>query len=94
MRIRRNYRGSVGPRRQRQRRIGPRRQRRRRQQQGAGIQNNLQNNLTKGLDHGKKAANTEVGQMIVDDAISLIPKAYKKLKKKLFGKSKKTKNKL
>ena len=72
VRIRRTYRQRIGPRRQRQRRIGPKRQRRCRQQQRAGIQNNLQNKLIKGLDLGKKAANTEVGQMLADDVISLI----------------------
>ena len=37
---------------------------------------------------GKQAAGTEFGRMIVDDAIGLIPKAYKKLKNKLFKKNK------
>ena len=37
---------------------------------------------------GKQAADTELGRMIVDDAIALIPKAYKKLKNKPFKKNK------
>ena len=83
---RRTYTRSIGPRTQRQRRIGPRRQRRRRQQpqqqQGTGIENNM----LKGISIGKKAANTEVGHMIVDHTIGLIPKANKKLKNKMFKK--------
>ena len=86
VRIRRTYRYSIGPRRQRLRYFGPRRQRRRRQQpqQGTGIENNV----IRGINLGKKAVGTELGCMIVDDAISLILKAYKKLKNKLFGKIK------
>ena len=71
--IKRTYRRCIGPRRQRLRYFGPRRQRRRKQQP----------------QQGKKAADTELGCMIVDDAVSLIPKAYKKLKNKLFGKKNK-----
>ena len=70
--IRRTYTRSIGLRRQRQRRIGPRRQRRHRQpqaqqqqQQGTGIENNL----IKGINLGKKAANTEAGRMIVNETV-------------------------
>ena len=84
LRIRRTYTQSIRPRRQRQSRIGPRRQRLRKQQplqQGTGIED---------IKIGEKTANTEVGRMIVDDTIGLIPKAYKKLKNKLFKKQKKS----
>ena len=67
------------------RKIGPRRQRkpRKKQQEGSGYidsQNIIRGiNLGKraantGIDLGKRAANTEVGRMIVDDVVSLIPK--------------------
>ena len=82
VRIRRTYRHSIGPRRQRLRYFGPRRQRRRRQQpqQETGIETNV----IRGLNLEKKAANTELGCMIVDDPVRVIPKVYRKLKNKLF----------
>ena len=43
-----------------------------------------------GIDLGKRAANTEVGRMIVDDVVSLIPKGYKALKNKLLRREKTT----
>ena len=83
VRIKRTYRCTIGPRQQRLRYFGPRRQCRSRQQpqQGTGIETNV----IRGINLGKKAANTELDCMIVDDAVSLIPKGYK-LKNKLFGK--------
>ena len=80
VRIRRTYTRSIGPRRQRRHR------QRLPQQQGTGIENKI----IKGINIGKKAANTEIGCMIVDDTIGLIPKAYKKLKNKLFKRKKKS----
>ena len=83
------------------RKIGPRRQRklRKKQQEGSGYidsQNIIRGiDLGKraantGIDLGKRAANTEVGRMIVDGVVSLIPKGYKALKNKLFRRKKTT----
>ena len=79
---------TLGLRRQRLRYFGPRKPRRRRQhpQQGTGIETNI----IRGIHLGKKAAYTELGHMIVDDAVGLIPKAYRKLKNKLFKRNKPT----
>ena len=41
-------------------------------------------NIIRGRDLGKRAANTEVGRMIVDDIVGLILRGYKVLKNKLF----------
>ena len=85
VRIKRTYRRKIGPRRQRK----PRKK----QQEGSGYidsQNMMRGiDLGKraantGMDLGKRAANTEVGRMIFDDVVSLIPKGYKALKNKLF----------
>ena len=90
-RIKRTYRQKTGPRRQRK----PRKK----QQEGSGYidsQNIIRGiDLGKraantGIDLGKRAANTEVGRMIVDDVVSLIPKGYKALKNKLFRHKKST----
>ena len=88
VKIKITYRRSIGPRRQRLRYFGPRRQRRRRQQPQQGTC--IETNVIRGLNLGKKAADTELGRMIVDDEVSLTPKAYKKLKKKLFRKKNKS----
>ena len=89
VRIKRTYRRKIGPRRQRK----PRKK----QQEGSGYINS-QNIIrgidlgkraaNTGIDLGKRAANTEVGRMIVDDVVSLIPKGYKALKNKLFRRKK------
>ena len=36
----------------------------------------------RGLNLAKRGANTEFGKTVIDDAVSLIPKAYKSIKKK------------
>ena len=91
VRIKRTYRRKIGPRRQRK----PRKK----QQEGSGYidsQNIIRGiELGKraantGIDLGKRAANTEVGRMIVDDMVSLIPKGYKALRNKLFRRKKTT----
>ena len=84
VKIRRTYGRSIGPRQQGLRYFGPRRQSRRREQPQQGTA--IETNVIRGLNIGKKAAGTELGRMIVDDAVSLIPKAYKKLKKSYLGK--------
>ena len=66
------------------RKIGPRRQRKPRKKQQEGSVYIDSQNIIRGIDLGKRAANTEVGRMIVDDVVSLIPKGYKALKNKLF----------
>ena len=81
------------------RKIGPRRQRTKKtvQQEGSGCIDSQ--NIIRGIDLGKRAANTgidlgkraaktEVGRMIVDDVVSFIPKGYKTLKNKLFRRKK------
>ena len=93
------YQTNVRTKRTYRRKIGPRRQRkpRKKQQEGSGYidsQNIIRGiDLGKraantGIDLGKRAANTEVGRMIVDDVVSLIPKGYKALKNKLFRRKK------
>ena len=80
VRIKRTYRRKIGPRRQRKLR--------KKQQEGSGYIDSQ--NIIRGIaantgtDLGKRAANTEVGRMIVDDVVSLIPKDYNALKNKLF----------
>ena len=85
VRIKRTYRQKIGPR--RQRKLS------KKQQEGSGYidsQNIIRGiNLGKraantGVDLGKRAASTEVVLMISDDVVSLIPKGYKALKNKLF----------
>ena len=84
VRIKRTYRQKIGPTRQRK----PRKK----QQEGSGYIDSQ--NIIRGIDLGKRAANigidlgkrpenTEVGRMIVKDVMSLIPKGYKALKNKL-----------
>ena len=80
VRIKRTYRQKIGPRRQRK----PRKK----QQEGSGYIDSQ--NIRRGIDLGKRAVNTEVGRMIVDDVVSLIPKCYKALKNKLFRRKKTT----
>ena len=75
VRIKRIYTRKIGPRRQRK-------PRKRQQQEGSGYINSQ--NIIRLIDLGKRAGNTEVGRMIVDDVVSLIPRAYKALKNKLF----------
>ena len=82
VRIRRTYIRKIGPTRQRQ-------HRQRQQQQGSGYVNSQ--NLMKGISLGKKAADSEVGCMVKDNAISLLPRAYRSIKNRLF-KRKKTNN--
>ena len=81
VRIKRTYRRKIGPRRQRK----PRKK----QQEESGYIDSQ--NIIRGIDLRKRAANTEVGGMIVDDVVSLIPKGYKALKNKLFRRKKTTK---
>ena len=89
VRIRRTYTRKIGPRRQRK----PRKK----QQEINGYIDSQ--NIIRGIDLGKRAANTgidlekraantEVGRMIVNDVVSLIPKGYKALKNKLFRRKK------
>ena len=91
VRIKRAYRRKIGPRRQRK----PRKK----QQEGSGYidSQNIMRGMdlgkraaNTGIDLGKRAANTEVGRMIADDLVSLIPKGYKVLKNKLFRRKKTT----
>ena len=61
--------------------ICPRKQRRRRQRQlqhESGYVNS--HNLIKGINFGKKAASNEVGHMVIDDAVSLLPRVYRPIK--------------
>ena len=91
VRIKRTYRRKIGPTTQRKLR--------KKQQEGSGYidsQNIIREiDLGKraantGIDLGKRTGNTEVGRMIVDEVVSLIPKDYKALKNKLFRRKKKT----
>ena len=74
VRIKRTYRQKIGPRRQKKTR--------KKHQEGSGYIDSQ--NIIRGIDLGKRAANTEVGCMTVDDVVGLIPKGYKVLKTKLF----------
>ena len=65
----------IGLRQQRIRKIGPRNKRRRRQQVGAGLK------IATAIDLGKKVAGSKLCKMMINDAISYIPMAYKKNKK-------------
>ena len=69
------------------RKIGLRRQRKRRQAQaGSGY---VDSDILKGgLNLAKKGANTEFGKTIIDDAVGLLPRAYKSIKKRVFGRKK------
>ena len=77
VRIRRTYVRKVGPRRQRKQRAN------KRQQTGSGYLD--ANNLMRGVNLTKRGANTELGKTIIDDALSLLPKAYKSIKYRVFG---------
>ena len=79
VRIKRTYTRKIGPR-------GQRKSRKKQQQEGSGCID-LQN-IIKGINLGKRAADTEVGHMIVDDVMSLIPRSYKALKNKPFRRKK------
>ena len=70
------------------RKIGPRRQRksRKKQQEASGYIDSQ--NIIKSINLGKRAADTELGRMIVDDVMGLIPRGYKALKNKLFRRKK------
>ena len=81
VRIKRTYMRKIDPRRQRK-------PRKRQQQQGSGYIDSQ--NIIRGINLGKRAANTEVGHMVVDDVVGLIPRGYKTLKNKLFKRKKKT----
>ena len=78
--IARTYVRKIGPRQQRIRKIGPRNGQRRRQQAGAGL------NLSTTLDLGRKAAESKLSKMMINDAIDYIPTAYKKIKNKITNK--------
>ena len=66
--------------------IGPRRQRKtRRAQVGAGYSNAM---ITLTIGPAKRVGNSRVGQIITEDAIDFIPKAYQKLKNRLFRREK------
>ena len=83
------YPTKVGIRRTYVRKIGPRRQRkRRRAQTGSGYVDS--GKLIRGLNLAKRGANTEFGKTIIDDAVGLLPKAYKLIKKVFGCKKKKT----
>ena len=75
IRIKRTSPRAIGPRQQRLKYFGPRNQCKQRQQ-GAGVQDNV----IRGINLGKQAADTELGRMIIDDAVSLIRKRIKNLK--------------
>ena len=79
VRIKRTYTQKIGPRIQRK----PRKK----QQEGNGYIDSQ--NTISGINLGKRAANTEVGRMIVDDVVDLIPRGYNALKNKLFRRKKK-----
>ena len=91
VRIKRTYRQKIGPR-------GQRKQRKK-QPEGSGYidSQNIRRGIdlgkraaNTGIDLGKRAANTEVGRMIVDDVVSLIPKCFKALQNRLFRRKKAT----
>ena len=82
VRIKRTYTRKIGPSRERK----PRKKQR--QQEGSGYIDSQ--NIIRGIDLGKRAANTEVGRMIVDNVVGLIPRGYKALKNKLFKRKKTT----
>ena len=75
VRIKRTYTQKICPRRQRK-------LKKKQQQEGSGFINSQ--NIIRGVNLGKRAANTEVGRMIVDDVVGLISRGYKVLKNKLF----------
>ena len=66
------------------RKIGPQRQRKRRArvQTGSGYIN--QNMIMHGIDLAKRDANTDLGRMIIKDAIDFVLTACNLLKNKLF----------
>ena len=81
VRIKRTYVQKIGPRKQRKRR--------RHAQIGSGYVD--LDKLMRGLNLAKRGANTQFGKTVIDDAVSLLLKAYKSIKKRLFGcKKKKT----
>ena len=43
----------------------------------------------RGLNLAKRGANTEFGKTVIDDAVSLLPRAYNSIKSKVFGRRKK-----
>ena len=67
-RIKKTYTRKIGPRRQRK-------PRKKQQQEGSGYIDSQ--NIISGINLGKRAANTEVGHMLVDDVVALIPRGYK-----------------
>ena len=75
IRIKKTYTQKIGPRRQRK-------PRKNQQQEGSGYIDSQ--SIIRGINLGKRAANTEVGRMIVDGVVGLIPRGYKVLKNKLF----------
>ena len=81
VRIKKTYTQKIGPRRQRK-------PRKKQQQEGSGYIDSQ--NIIRGINLGKRAANTEVGRMIVDDVVGLTPRGYKAPKNKLFTCKKKT----
>ena len=83
VRIKRTYMRKIDPRRQRK-------PRKRQQQKGSGYID--AQNIIRGINLGKRAANTEVGHMVVDDVVGLIRRGYKTLKNKLFKRKKKNSN--
>ena len=74
------------------RKIGPRRQRKRRGQRGRSFAIPSQTILSTALEMGKKAGKTDLGQMVIKDAIDLVPTAYTKIKNKLFKSKQKASN--
>ena len=75
VRIKRTYVRKIGSRRQRKQQASKRKP----AQTGSGYAD--ANNL--------RGANTEFGKTIIDDAVSLLPKAYKSIKNRVFGRKKK-----
>ena len=84
VRIARTYVRKIGPRQQRIRRISPRNRQSGRQQTGAGLI------IATAIDLGKRTAGSELGKMVINDAIDYIPTAYKKTKNKMTNKKVKT----
>ena len=81
VKIARSYVRKIGPRRQRIRKIGPRNRRRRRQQASVGL------GLSTAIDLDKKATESKLGKMMINDAKDYIPTACKKIKNKITNKN-------
>ena len=64
--------------------IGPRRQKKKSDQQvGRGLN---QNTISTAIEHGRRAAGSRFGKMIINDAINYSPTTYKKITNKIKSK--------